>query len=74
MATVTLLLNHIDRVLVMFLSWCVPGFVSSGAIRALALQTQGYCLDSLGRHLCVNTLLWIPFGDHPLKLERYRED
>ena len=23
---------------------------------------------------CVLVSLWIPFGDHPLKLERYRED
>ena len=21
-----------------------------------------------------DTYVWIPFGDHPLKLERYRED
>ena len=25
-------------------------------------------------YLLLLLLLWIPFGDHPLKLERYRED
>jgi hypothetical protein len=24
--------------------------------------------------LYVNRHIWIPFGDHPIKLERYRED
>ena len=38
-------------------------------LTGLAPPPMPFRIASLRRLLC-----WIPFGDHPLKLERYRED
>ena len=43
--------------------------VSAGAY---ALLLNIFCI--MGQHMTTNQHYWILLGDHPIKLERYRED
>ena len=56
--------------------WILPArFALAQARASKSAPSQGaLALDSNTGGQALNTLLWIPFGDHPLKLERYRED
>ena len=45
------------------------GFVKDGLLRKLCLTPRKH-----RNSLQTSYALWIPFGDHPLKLQRYRED
>jgi hypothetical protein len=47
------------------------GFSAAAAIAAAATTLKKLIGFKPSRHYPSN---WIPFGDHPLKLERYRED
>ena len=54
----------------LFVVCCCPSDVwSSFRLTGLAPPPLPFCIASPRQLLC-----WIPFGDHPLKLERYRED
>ena len=51
---------------------CAPFFL---AWPACVPRGQGHSwLCAFAARLRFSTTTWIPFGDHPLKLERYRED
>ena len=42
-------------------------------MRVFRRRSESIC-EMAGDYVFPKVLDWIPFGDHPLKLERYRED